>query len=73
MAWPSLTSGIEQGRELHARGDSPIESFNVGINCGSVAGQTEVHAHVHPIPGRKADNPNPRGGVRGMIPGNADD
>lgn len=63
---------IEEGRELLAKGDSSIEGFNIGINCGSVAGQTVMHAHVHLIPRRKADTANPRGGVRGVIAGKAD-
>jgi len=40
----------------------------VGINCGEAAGQTIMHAHVHLIPRRLGDTPNPRGGVRGVIP-----
>ena len=32
------------------------------------AGQTVMHAHWHLIPRRKGDMPDPRGGVRGVIP-----
>lgn len=42
--------------------------FNVGANCGEVAGQSVWHAHVHVIPRYKGDTPNPRGGVRHVIP-----
>lgn len=48
--------------------DSGIEGFNVGINAGEVAGQTIWHCHIHLIPRRRGDVPNPRGGVRGVIP-----
>ncbi len=43
--------------------------FNVGVNCGEAAGQTVFHAHIHVIPRYKGDVPNPRGGVRNIIPG----
>ncbi len=43
----------------------------VGMNSGEVAGQTVFHAHVHLIPRREGDVENPRGGVRGVIPGKA--
>jgi ATP adenylyltransferase len=52
--------------------DKSVEGFNVGINSGEVAGQTVFHCHVHLIPRRKGDVENPRGGVRGVIPGKQD-
>lgn len=48
--------------------DPLVTGFNVGINCGESAGQTIMHAHIHLIPRRDGDTPNPRGGVRGVIP-----
>jgi diadenosine tetraphosphate (Ap4A) HIT family hydrolase len=42
--------------------------FNVGINVGAVAGQTIFHVHIHLIPRYAGDVPEPRGGVRGVIP-----
>jgi ATP adenylyltransferase len=48
--------------------DESVVAFNVGTNCGEVAGQTVMHAHIHLIPRRKGDTPKPRGGVRGVIP-----
>lgn len=44
------------------------DAFNVGVNCGEAAGQSVWHAHIHVIPRFKGDNPNPRGGVRNVIP-----
>jgi diadenosine tetraphosphate (Ap4A) HIT family hydrolase len=45
------------------------EAFNVGINDGATAGQTIAHAHIHLIPRYPGDHPNPRGGIRAVIPG----
>lgn len=42
--------------------------FNVGINVGTAAGQTVGHAHLHLIPRYAGDVPDPRGGVRWVIP-----
>jgi ATP adenylyltransferase len=50
------------------RRDRTITGFNIGINIGESAGQTVMHCHVHLIPRRDGDTPNPRGGVRGVIP-----
>jgi diadenosine tetraphosphate (Ap4A) HIT family hydrolase len=44
------------------------DGFNVGANCGEAAGQSVWHAHIHVIPRYTGDVPNPRGGVRGVIP-----
>jgi ATP adenylyltransferase len=45
------------------------DGFNVGINVGEMAGQSVMHVHIHLIPRYKGDVPEPRGGVRGVIPG----
>ena len=47
------------------------DGFNVGINDGTSAGQTVMHAHVHVIPRRHGDVADPRGGVRWIIPDKA--
>ena len=44
------------------------DGFNIGINDGAAAGQTVFHAHVHVIPRYAGDMPDPRGGVRHVIP-----
>src|SRR5512143_2228862 len=49
--------------------DSDVVGFNVGVNVGVVAGQTVMHCHIHLIPRRRGDTENPRGGVRGVVPG----
>ena len=48
--------------------DPSITGFNIGINNGESAGQTIFHCHIHLIPRRDGDTPEPRGGVRGVIP-----
>ncbi len=48
--------------------DSSVEAFNIGVNDGSVAGQTILHCHIHLIPRRVGDTFDPRGGIRGVIP-----
>ena len=44
------------------------DGYNVGINCGEVAGQSVKHVHIHIIPRYMGDMDNPKGGVRGVIP-----
>lgn len=49
--------------ELHPDG------YNVGWNVDMAGGQTVPHLHVHVIPRFHGDVPDPRGGVRHVIPG----
>ena len=44
------------------------QGYNIGVNDGAAAGQTVPHLHVHLIPRYKGDLPDPRGGVRWVIP-----
>jgi diadenosine tetraphosphate (Ap4A) HIT family hydrolase len=48
------------------------DTYNVGINDGPAAGQTVPHLHIHLIPRYTGDIPDPRGGVRWIIPEKAD-
>jgi diadenosine tetraphosphate (Ap4A) HIT family hydrolase len=43
------------------------DGFNIGFNDGLAAGQTVPHAHVHVIPRRWGDVPDPRGGIRWVL------
>lgn len=47
------------------------QGWNIGINDGPAAGQTVPHLHIHLIPRYTGDLPDPRGGVRWVIPDKA--
>lgn len=64
----AIMAAIEKGRQLILERYSP-GGFNIGINNGTVAGQTVPHLHVHLIPRYLGDVTDPRGGVRHVIPG----
>ena len=57
------------GEAMIRRGD--CSAFNVGMNRNADAGQTVMYPHVHLIPRRAGDCVDPTGGVRGVIPGQA--
>ena len=59
---------IEKLKAMILDHDPSVKGFNIGVNCGETAGQTIFHTHIHLIPRRENDTPNPRGGVRGVIP-----
>ena len=48
------------------------DGFNLGINDGAAAGQTVPHVHLHVIPRYAGDSPDPRGGLRWVLPEKAD-
>ncbi|MDP3771844.1 MAG: HIT family protein [bacterium] len=48
---------------FEVKGYSP-EGYNIGVNCGAVAGQTIFHLHIHLVPRYIGDVPDPRGGIR---------
>jgi diadenosine tetraphosphate (Ap4A) HIT family hydrolase len=47
------------------------DGYNIGLNQNASAGQTVMYPHVHLIPRRVGDCEDPVGGVRGVIPGQA--
>jgi len=63
----ALLEGVERAREAILRRHQP-DGFNIGINVGAAAGQTIFHLHIHVIPRYAGDIPDPRGGVRNVIP-----
>lgn len=58
---------VDQVKALNDAERQP-DGYNVGVNCGDAAGQSVMHVHVHVMPRYRGDMPNPRGGVRGVIP-----
>ena len=66
---------LHSQKKLLSELDTTIAGFNIGMNCGKVAGQSVWHCHVHLIPRRQGDAPYPKGGVRHVIPykGNYED
>ena len=44
------------------------DGWNLGVNVGAAAGQTVMHLHLHVIPRYLGDVPDPRGGVRHVVP-----
>jgi diadenosine tetraphosphate (Ap4A) HIT family hydrolase len=63
----SLVSAVRRHIETK---DMPA-GYNIGINVGEAAGQTVAHAHLHVIPRHQGDVPDPRGGIRWVIPAKA--
>lgn len=63
----ALMQGVEMARQEIFRRHQP-DGFNIGINIGPAAGQTVFHLHIHVIPRYQGDLPDPRGGVRNVIP-----
>jgi diadenosine tetraphosphate (Ap4A) HIT family hydrolase len=47
------------------------DGYNLGVNVGVAAGQTVDHAHLHVVPRYAGDVPEPRGGIRWIIPAKA--
>ena len=66
----ALPALLEQARDELQRSHQP-QGYNIGINDGPAAGQTVPHLHIHLIPRYSGDLPDPRGGVRWVIPGKA--
>jgi diadenosine tetraphosphate (Ap4A) HIT family hydrolase len=58
-------------KEIKCQLDNKLhpDGYNIGINVNAAAGQTVFHVHMHLIPRYIGDVANPKGGVRGVIPG----
>ena len=61
---------VDEVRQALAASRAP-DGFNIGVNDGEAAGQTVGHAHIHVIPRYAGDVPDPRGGIRWVIPDRA--
>ena len=69
VIYDCFETAMREGRRMVRSGE--CDAFNIGINCGEAAGQTVMYPHVHLIPRRHSDCVDPIGGVRGVIPGQA--
>ena len=65
----AFESALRHGESMVKRGE--CLGYNIGFNSGGVAGQTVMYPHIHLIPRRSGDCADPVGGVRGVIPGQA--
>ncbi|ALJ00768.1 HIT family protein [Rufibacter tibetensis] len=63
-----LPKVIEKCKQFIEQDFTP-DGYNIGMNCGEVAGQTVMHFHCHLIPRFKGDMADPRGGVRHSVEG----
>jgi diadenosine tetraphosphate (Ap4A) HIT family hydrolase len=62
----SIFKAVDRAKAIIERDHRP-DGYNIGINCGTAAGQTIFHLHVHLIPRYSGDVADPRGGVRRVI------
>jgi len=58
---------ISECREFADARFHPL-GYNIGTNIGVAAGQSERHFHIHIIPRYTGDTPDPRGGIRAVVP-----
>jgi len=65
----ALGLALLTGRQMTQ--NNQCDAFNVGLNMGLAAGQTVMYPHVHLIPRMHGDTPDPVGGVRGVVAGQA--
>lgn len=65
----ACTALVNQQKTRIQLEDHSVDGFNIGVNSGASAGQIVDHCHIHLIPRRSGDVPDPRGGVRHTIPG----
>ena len=65
----AFETALRHGESMVKQGK--YDGYNIGFNSGTSAGQTVMYPHVHLIPRRAGDCADPVGGVRGVIPGQA--
>ncbi len=68
--WRAISSLIAKAKQAVGELHWP-DGFNIGVNDGVAAGQTVMHLHVHVIPRYSGDQKDPRGGIRWVLPGQA--
>lgn len=65
-----VAEAMELLRQAHAMIDEEFhpDGYTVGVNEGRAAGRSVDHLHIHLIPRRWGDVPDPRGGIRRVAP-----
>ncbi|RCG31866.1 HIT family protein [Sphaerisporangium album] len=63
----SAYSLIRQSQQILDRAHSP-DGYTIGVNEGVAAGRSVDHLHIHVIPRYMGDVPDPRGGIRQIVP-----
>ena len=66
----ALLAALDQAKRLLDASHRP-DGYNIGINHGRAGGQSVPHLHIHLIPRYAGDRPDPRGGVRWVLPDKA--
>jgi diadenosine tetraphosphate (Ap4A) HIT family hydrolase len=64
----ALLALVDECKDVIETEFSPA-GYNIGFNVGTAAGQTVMHCHCHVIPRYIGDVKEPRGGIRGVVPG----
>ena len=54
--------------QLRVQAQFQPDGYNIGVNVGKAAGQSRMHVHLHLIPRYHGDVPDPRGGIRCVLP-----
>jgi len=67
--WELARTVLLAARDREGSGVAP--GYTIGVNDGPAAGQTVAHVHLHIIARYPGDNPDPRGGLRVVIPATA--
>lgn len=57
-----------QSERAHIAKAHRPDGYNIGVNDGEAAGQSMSHTYFHLIPRYRGDHPDPRGGIRHVIP-----
>jgi diadenosine tetraphosphate (Ap4A) HIT family hydrolase len=63
----AVVSLLAEAQKSIQKQHSP-DGYNIGVNVGKAGGQSRMHVHLHLIPRYAGDVPDPRGGIRCVLP-----